>query len=374
MWLLGFLYLQGCAFQAPQLGCQNSAQQPVVRTLSWKPTWEYSDVDMNQRGEFYFSPYEDLKGEVPFDTIFQVQLDGTRKNIKLHSDSVKPAALTGEKRVPFRSPGNLAVFGESVWVTGSTWIKSKEGGGVVPESQLIRIQPHALLSTPEIWRPAGSENAPLSPLLSLSDASLYTVLPCSILRVNRVPPFQEVFAAKSGSTRSNCLPIRLKDVAVSPAEHFYASASGTELSSSEEDQQTYKASFYQVFRIKGGNIESWAGSPEMGFKDGQRDQARFSEPMGLAVARDETVYIADRANHAIRKISPTGEVTTLVGNGQPGTADGAADVARLDSPYNVLLGPCHKLYAFDKNGIREISLPPDASAERWGDPVPFKTG
>lgn len=370
VWLVGLVSLQGCFFQAPQLGCQTTATQPMVHTLSWSPTWSSYDMDINQRGEFYFSPLKDVKGTVPTDTLYQVQLDGTRTAIKLRPDSFDPPNVTtGTGSILLSSPGNLAVFGDAVWVSGSTWLKKPGTEGIVQEFQLIRVQPHSFLPSLEVWRPAESENAPSTPLFSISNTEVYTVTPCSILRIARTPPSQKLFMSESAPPEGDCAPIRLKYAAISPAERFYASAPGPDEYPVEKDKQRYQKTFYQIFRMTAGKMESWAGSSESGFKDGSRDQARFAEPMGLAAARDETVYVADRANHAIRKISPTGNVTTLIGNGQPGRADGSTEIAQLDSPYDVMLGPCHKLYAFDKNGIREISLPPDASAERWGDPV-----
>lgn len=42
--------------------------------------------------------------------------------------------------------------------------------------------------------------------------------------------------------------------------------------------------------------------------DGSRDAARFNEPTGVAVGIDGTVYVADTANDAIRKVGPHGDV------------------------------------------------------------------
>lgn len=132
-------------------------------------------------------------------------------------------------------------------------------------------------------------------------------------------------------------------------------------------------SYPQIYRIHNNQVELWAGSKETGFQDGLQSEAHFNNPHDLAVARDGTLYVADTDNHAIRKISPTGQVSTLAGNGQAGDRDGPANLAQFNAPYKVLLGPCHQLYVFDQNGVRQISLPPDASSERWGEPVPLPT-
>ncbi|MBF2052010.1 MAG: hypothetical protein IGS03_00930 [Candidatus Sericytochromatia bacterium] len=105
---------------------------------------------------------------------------------------------------------------------------------------------------------------------------------------------------------------------------------------------------------------------EAGFKDGLKEQARFNNPEFLTAARDGTLYVSDTGNHAIRQVSPTGEVTTLAGDGTAGSEDDKATQARFDTPRQILLGPCHRLYVFDNNGVREIALPPGPSSERWG--------
>jgi len=62
-----------------------------------------------------------------------------------------------------------------------------------------------------------------------------------------------------------------------------------------------------------GNVTTFAGSPDgvMGMEDGKSGQAFFYHPTDIAIAANGTVYVADTLNHAIRKISPAGIVSTL---------------------------------------------------------------
>src|SRR4026209_1842991 len=70
------------------------------------------------------------------------------------------------------------------------------------------------------------------------------------------------------------------------------------------------------------------GSPV--FRDGK--QSGFSDPFGVAVAKDGTIYVADAGeSNRIRKISPDGNVTTLAG-GKEGFADGAGPAASFNTP------------------------------------------
>lgn len=55
----------------------------------------------------------------------------------------------------------------------------------------------------------------------------------------------------------------------------------------------------------------FAGSGEDGFKDGTGLDASFRYPMGLAFDGQDNLYVSDTGNHAIRKITPEGQVTTI---------------------------------------------------------------
>ena len=54
----------------------------------------------------------------------------------------------------------------------------------------------------------------------------------------------------------------------------------------------------------------WVGS-EKGFADGSASLALFNSPGALAIDAQDNVYVADTGNHAIRKVTPEGDVTTL---------------------------------------------------------------
>src|SRR6476660_4926042 len=68
------------------------------------------------------------------------------------------------------------------------------------------------------------------------------------------------------------------------------------------------------------HITTVAGDGSPVFRDGK--QSGFSDPFGLAVAKDGTLYVTDAGeSNRIRKISPDGTVTTLAGD-KEGFADG----------------------------------------------------
>jgi hypothetical protein len=55
----------------------------------------------------------------------------------------------------------------------------------------------------------------------------------------------------------------------------------------------------------------FAGSGLPGYQDGAKQNAQFKFPMGLATDTNNNLYVADTGNHAIRRITPDGTVTTL---------------------------------------------------------------
>jgi sugar lactone lactonase YvrE len=101
----------------------------------------------------------------------------------------------------------------------------------------------------------------------------------------------------------------------------------------------------------------FAGSTSGGHVDGTGSAARFSSASGIAVDGAGNIYLADGANNAVRKVSPTGAVTTLAGSGSPGSADGTGAFASFASPYGVAVDPAGNVIVADaaNNRIRKIS-------------------
>lgn len=76
-----------------------------------------------------------------------------------------------------------------------------------------------------------------------------------------------------------------------------------------------------------------AGNP--GFVDGTGSVARFRSLAGLAAAANDEVIIADAGNHAIRRVTNTGAVTTIAGAGFPGFYDDQGTFAEFNNPQGV---------------------------------------
>lgn len=86
-----------------------------------------------------------------------------------------------------------------------------------------------------------------------------------------------------------------------------------------------------------GFVTTLAGSAGVrGHEDGAGSNALFSSPTGVATDSEGNIYVADSDNNTIRKISPTGVVTTLAGlAGESGNSDGTGATARFATPYGI---------------------------------------
>ena len=110
----------------------------------------------------------------------------------------------------------------------------------------------------------------------------------------------------------------------------------------------------------GGVVTTLAGlAGNKGSADGTGSDARFNYPFGVAVDSAGNVYVAERDNFTIRKVTSGGVVTTLAGlAGNQGNADGTGSTARFSNLYGVATDSAGNLYVGDggNNTIRRVTL------------------
>jgi sugar lactone lactonase YvrE len=208
---------------------------------------------------------------------------------------------------------------------------------------------------------AGSPSEPDAGLSSEPDAGTNTEpdagvsppadagVPCSPIQVTTLSTGQQ-FADGTGGSNGTATVDGQTGVAVDGTGNIYVSEWAT----------------HSIRKIDTSlNVTTLAGNGRPGYADGPGGPngiAQFYYPMGVAVDRNGNVYVADLGNNRIRKIDPSGNVTTLAGNGSYGYTryidgtGGPDGTANFDFPTGVAVDSSGEVYVADSydNVIRRI--------------------
>jgi DNA-binding beta-propeller fold protein YncE len=106
-------------------------------------------------------------------------------------------------------------------------------------------------------------------------------------------------------------------------------------------------------------VTTYAGTAgTSGFVDSPiRLFAKFNSPSGIAIDTSGNLFVTDYSNNAIRKITPTGAVSTFAGSsaGTAGFADGAGTSALFYSPRGITIDANNNLYVAEGARVRKIT-------------------
>ncbi|MBL7998726.1 MAG: SMP-30/gluconolactonase/LRE family protein, partial [Candidatus Kapabacteria bacterium] len=111
-----------------------------------------------------------------------------------------------------------------------------------------------------------------------------------------------------------------------------------------------------------GTVTTFAGSTDgsSGDADGNGTAARFFEPSGIAIDVEGTLYVTDHWNHRIRKVSKDGKVTTLAGSAE-GYADGKGTAAKFNHPMDIAVDVSGTVFVADAFNHRIRKISPDGT-------------
>lgn len=127
-----------------------------------------------------------------------------------------------------------------------------------------------------------------------------------------------------------------------------------------------------------GLVSTIVGSGVPGDKDASSAMdAQFRNPVGIAVDKaGKTIYIADSGNHKIRKVTSDGKVTTLAGDGSPGYKDGTGASAQFNNPLHIDVDDKGNVFVADcaNHRIRRIDIDGNVSTLAGSDSSGFKDG
>jgi predicted membrane-bound mannosyltransferase/DNA-binding beta-propeller fold protein YncE len=96
------------------------------------------------------------------------------------------------------------------------------------------------------------------------------------------------------------------------------------------------------------------------------EPGRFNLPHGIAVAADNSIYVADSGNHRIQRLAPDGEVLAVWGDPSP-VAGGDAPDGTFSEPWDVAVGPDGSVYVADTWNHRIQKFTADGQfLAKWG--------
>lgn len=141
--------------------------------------------------------------------------------------------------------------------------------------------------------------------------------------------------------RENAMFMKPSDVAVAPNGDVIIADTGNHV----------------IRRMDADYVITIAGSGKSGYSEGKEREAEFNEPRSVAVDSDGIIYVSDTMNHCIRRIDGDGNVTLYAGTpGHPGYRDGAAAQAQFYEPCGLYISDDGALYVADSanHSIRKI--------------------
>jgi hypothetical protein len=107
-----------------------------------------------------------------------------------------------------------------------------------------------------------------------------------------------------------------------------------------------------------GAVITIGGAASVGGRDGIGTSAQFNQPLGMVLDGATNLYVADQLNSTIRKITPAGIVSTIAGQmAKRGSMDGTGTNALFNEPAGIVVDPATNLYVADtyNNTIRKIT-------------------
>lgn len=119
---------------------------------------------------------------------------------------------------------------------------------------------------------------------------------------------------------------------------------------------------YRIRKVSlAGDVTTFAGilwntGPEGGQVDGAASVATFNAPYGVAADQQGNIYVADQYNNRVRKITANGMVSTLAGGGyyHSGHKDGPASTSLFYNTYAVATDLSQNVYVFEGEGYNYI--------------------
>ena len=207
-----------------------------------------------------------------------------------------------------------------------------------------------------------STSGPVLEVVVLGSAAMPTFSPMANtytspqrVTIASTTPGAAIYYTTDGSTPTTASFLYTVPVAVTSSETINAIAAGGGYGNSSTGSAAY------VINNVLGVISTYAGNGTGGYggDGGAATSAELYQPWATAVDSSGNLYIADENNQRIRKVTPTGAISTYAGNGSPGYSGdgGQATSAQLNSPTGVAVDGSGNLYIVDylNNRVRKVT-------------------
>ena len=114
---------------------------------------------------------------------------------------------------------------------------------------------------------------------------------------------------------------------------------------------------HRIRKISAAGVVSTLAESTQGYANGTGTAARFNNPSGVAVDAAGNVFVTDTFNYRIRKITPTGVVSTLAGSGIAGFANGTGTAAQFNKTYGIAVNDTGSIFVADalNHCVRKIT-------------------
>jgi sugar lactone lactonase YvrE len=114
---------------------------------------------------------------------------------------------------------------------------------------------------------------------------------------------------------------------------------------------------HRIVKITSAGVASVFAGGTMGFTNGTGTAAQFNQPYTITMDIAGNFYVGDRINHAVRKITPAAVVTTLAGNGSAGFVNGTGSAAMFNEPLGLTTDAAGNVYVADyiNSALRKIT-------------------
>lgn len=247
---------------------------------------------------------------------------------------------------------NTTSFSDATWVSGNGQLGFGDGDETTTTPQVVSGS--TVVTT--YFRKTISMTAPTACIVNMivDDGSVVYVNGVEVNRFN-LPTGTILYSTLTPTFTENA-PVSFNI----PASNFVA---GTNVIAVEVHQNALNSSdlsfdfemFYSTSSVC-TIVSTLAGSGAATSIDGTGSAASFYAPSGVCTDTYGNVYVADRFGHKIRKITPSGVVTTFAGSGYPSSTDGVGIAATFGDPAGICIDALGNLYVADWfNTIRKIT-------------------